>query len=374
MTDGGYPAIHPPLPTVVSNPGAPVATTLRFMAITFSNDDSTTVAAIDDFVSSVGLQPYWGLATGEYGVGTPTVASPVHLAETATGTIDDMAIESWLTTKLTTTGSPLGTPDSSTLYLIFYPSAATITEGGGTQCTAFGGYHYEISVNGAPVMYAVLPRCTTCGPGASPIDSLTGATSHEMIEAATDPFPVSNPAYAGPDQSYAVWTMLLYGEVGDMCVFDPAAFYTPSTYNHMVQRTWSNVAAAKGADPCVPALPNENFFFAVPDLRDPVHYNMPSFGISGTTAGLKVPIGQSKQLKVYVYSQGPTQPITVFAQGYPSSGTLTITPASATGVNGDVLTFNVTHNSDDATYGGAPFVVGVQLGSTDHYYLGYVGD
>ncbi len=346
----------------------------RFMSISFSNDVSTMVSVADDFVATVGSTSYWAAATSEYGVGAATAAPAVHLAETATGTLDDSNIQSWLNTKLTSASAPLGQPDSSTLYVIFYPANVTITLQGLTSCSGFGGYHEDMTVGSTPVMYAVMPRCAGFVPGASDADGLTGATSHEMIEAVTDPFPTNNPAYASVDGNHDIWNMILYGEAGDLCVWDPQAFFTPPGYSHMVQRTWSNQATGVGADPCVPALPSENYFSAVPVMNDTVNYYWQAYSYSGQTQGVKIPVGQSKTIDVDVFSQSATGPITVWGGAYPSSSTLTFSPGQATGVNGDVLHFTVNHVSDDPAYGSAPFVIGVQLGNTTHYYFGLVGD
>ena len=40
--------------------------------------------------------------------------------------------------------------------------------------------------------------------------------SHELVEAATDPFPASDPAFYGADQANLVWTLTTGGEVADM--------------------------------------------------------------------------------------------------------------------------------------------------------------
>src|SRR5204863_109487 len=83
-------------------------------------------------------------------------------------------------------------PDDETLIALFYPSGLTITEAGGgfagESCVTFGGYHSDLTLDaahgGKHVAYAVLPRCPTFGDLVG-IDAVTGAASHEFIEAAT---------------------------------------------------------------------------------------------------------------------------------------------------------------------------------------------
>jgi hypothetical protein len=166
--------------------------------------------------------------------------------------------------------------------------------------------------------------------------------------------------------------MVLYGEVGDICVYDSDAFYYPAGFPHMVQRTWSNAEAAAGRYPCVPTL--TPYFGATPEQNDTVTYNWAAYNQSGMTSGIKIPVGQSGTINIDLFSSGPTQPIQVNIMGYPNANTLTVTPSTLSGNNGDTLHFTAQHVSDDSAYGGAPFIVTAWIGDRYHYYLGWVGD
>jgi hypothetical protein len=303
----------------------------------FAGDDATTVASLTDFSQNVGSTSYWTATTSEYGVGAATGHPAIMLTQAAPTTIDDSAIQSWLATEFAgTDGFP--TPDANTLIVLYYPASTTITLQGATSCQQFGGYHNSASVNGQQVAYAVVPRCTG-------ID-LTGAASHELIEAATDPQPMVNPAYVQVDEGDLVWQLLLGGgEVGDMCAQFPNVFTTFPPFNHTVQRTWSNKAAKAGHDPCVPQLAGEVYFNAAPVLPDMAPINLG--GQTATIKSVSIPVGQSKTIPVQLFSDGPMAPWTVSAVdpavslGAPAP-LLSFSFDKTTGSNGDTLNLTIT--------------------------------
>src|SRR5262249_42285690 len=142
------------------------------------------------------------------------------------------------------------------------------------SCESFGGYHDSITLDEAhgarDVAYAVVPRCPSFG-HLHGVDALTAAESHELIEAATDPYPMTNPAFLEPDQAHLSWLLALGGgEVGDMCAQSPGAFTKFAELPYVVKRSWSNTAAMNSHDPCVPAPPDEVYFNSVPELGDSV--------------------------------------------------------------------------------------------------------
>src|ERR1022692_4639906 len=101
--------------------------------------------------------------------------------------------------------------DTNTFLIIYYPSTTTITNSSGNH-TCLGGfalaYHDAIFVPsiGATIPFAVVPDC---GLG---IETLTKASSHELMEGATDPFDTD---YHQVDN--LVWSYAFSGsEIGDM--------------------------------------------------------------------------------------------------------------------------------------------------------------
>jgi hypothetical protein len=353
---------------------------------------------MDELNSKVGATDYWTAATSEYGVGKLTATAPVHLTESAPTTIDDTGVQTWLSDHLTGKadgGAPFPAPTSDSLYVIYYPVSTTVTLQGSQSCTAFGGYHSSAKVNGKDIVYAVVPQCDWKDPAGSPTDpgyiqTITTATSHELIEAVTDPYPVTGPrTYTGlvePDYTY--WEIGFFGyEVGDMCSWMSTSDFEPAGLGYTVQRTWSNKAAAAGHDPCQPALPNEPAYYAgVPVMSDSV--TIKDQGQSYPTTGIKIPVGKSKTIEVDLFSDVPTGDWTVQAIDYSDANlvnhkpNLTFTwdkPTASgapgpTGNNGDKLHLTITVVASDPKYSGNAFVIKSTNGTTKTYWPGYVGN
>src|SRR5262249_23259800 len=157
-------------------------------------------------------------------------------------------------------GGILPPADDNTIYTVFFPEPVTLSLDNQKSCKEFGGYHSSTMQNGQAVIFAALPRCPLpmmMVPQMSKLDLVTSATSHELIEASTDPQPKITPTYAFVDDEHFYWKDFFLSEVGDMCAQEPFAFFTPTDVGYMVQRSWSNQAAKAGHDPCVPADPTE---------------------------------------------------------------------------------------------------------------------
>ncbi|HEY8079898.1 MAG TPA: hypothetical protein VIF62_37460 [Labilithrix sp.] len=299
------PAYVPSFPTVSSR-GGPVIASPRVVPIVFKGD--TMESDIDTFTKKLAASSYWtGVAT-EYGVGALTASDPIVLDETPDMNLTSEQIESWLVMKLTGATPELGAPDPNALYAVFYPSSTKITMdlgGGGApsqSCQAFGGYHSEITAGATKVGYAVLPRC-------SGLDDLTVATSHEIFEWATDPFPMSNAAFDRLDDAHWAFQATFIGELGDMCTFlDPGGYIKPAEIGYSVQRMWSNKASKAGSFPCAPTS-GGSYIQAIPEAADDTL--VPDFfDLSGlkqvTTKAIRVAPGKSKSVDVLVYSDKPS--------------------------------------------------------------------
>ena len=230
---------------------------------------------------------------------------PQHLSETAPATLADGDVQAWLTAKINA-GGGFPQPDANTMYVIFYPPATTVTLDGGALCQDFQGYHSDYAITpGQLVSYAVVGRCPPPVPGLAEIDEVTAEASHEIIEMATDPLPQDKPAYSDVDADHMGWAMIGGGaEIGDLCAPFPDSFYKPAGLTTLVQRVWSNAAAAAGHDPCQPdgASP---YFNSAPVLTDTLQVVGSPFG-SFTTKGVKIPVGSSKTIELDLYSDAPT--------------------------------------------------------------------
>ncbi len=377
MVSTKYPAPHPAAPKV-EDFGGPVLAKPRIVPVFFMNDSFQT--QLVDFETNLGATSYWAATTSEYGVGPITATAPVVVSDIPPMNTDDTGIQTWLTGKLNGNDPLWPVADENTIYVLHYPASTTITlqsqQGASQSCSSFGGYHDSVTLDAAhgsaSVAYAVIPRCSNFG-GLGGLDGTTGAESHELIEASTDPFPNNMTAYGQVDNAHLYWELALGGgEVGDMCAQSPGAFtkFSPSPYE--VQRTWSNASAKASHDPCVPELAGEVYFAAAPVLND-----MITFQGVGTMQGVKIPVGSSKTIDLDLFSDGDTGgPFDVQAldlnslMGGPSSMSFSLDRTQ--GQNGEILHLTITVNSAPQ-FGAGIFVVISSIGNQTNGWLGLVG-
>ena len=382
-----YPAPHPALPQLVNQANGKVLATPKLYLVVYPGYAHT--ANLQTFAQALGKTPYWTATTQEYGVGAIDYAGMKELTETAPAKITDTEVASFIGSKITS--GELGTPDTSTIYAIFYPETTTISSssggiGGGTSCSSFGGYHSDttLTVDGKAANYAfaVLPTCASFG-NLTGIDGLTGAASHELIEAVTDPFPSTrmgaDSAFATVDSDHFIWNIFGGTEAGDLCAQEADAFAKLSGFDFTVQRTWSNKAAKAGHNPCVPAAASA-YFQSGPVQNDDVMFTLPpNFGGGDVaTKGVTIPVGKSKAIEVDLFSDGPTSgPWTVSAEDtlakFGAGATLDFAWDRTTGVNGEKLHLTVTVKSASTAVPGAhPFTIVSTLGSKRAIWPGLV--
>jgi hypothetical protein len=373
-----YPAFHPDYPQVITS-GGPVLKTPKIVPILFPS--YVYAQQIADYVAKLPQQAYWPANVSEYGVGALTAGSVIQLTESAPATISDTQIQQWLVNKLNGSDPLFGTADEQTIYTIFYPESTTITMGsgqfGGTSCQSFGGYHDDITINGKYIPYAVIPLCTNFH-SLTPLDMVTGAASHEWIEAVTDPYPSDNPAFGGVDDNHAAFEFALGGgETGDMCAQYTTSFFKPTGFDYTVQRAWSNAAAKAGHDPCVPQLAGEAYFTSAPLLDDTLNLNL--FGQKLTTKGVIIALNQSKTIEVDLLSDAKTSGAWTVSAKEPSTiggtqpATLKFDWDRTSGVNGEKLHLTVTAIAA-SKYGVSPFVIVSSLGDQKSIWAGLVSN
>jgi hypothetical protein len=371
-----YPAPHAPMPQAVTSQG-PVMKAPKIVGITFQGDSLQT--DVDTFVTQIAAAtPYWSGATAEYGVGPLKALGPQHMAETAPATLADSDVQQWLTTQINADAGAFPQPDANTMYVIFYPDATTVTMGGGTLCQDFEGYHsdYALTPGGQFVTYAVVGRCPPPVMGLAEIDEVTAEASHEIIEAATDPLPMDQPAYLTVDAAHMGWALLGGGEIGDLCAAFPDSFYTPTGITSLVQRVWSNAAAMAGHDPCEPngASP---YFNSAPVLTDKVTIVGSPIGV--TTTGAKIPIGSSKTIELDLYSDAPTSGpwkvsvLDVTSAFFGGAPALSFKLDKTQGKNGDKIQLTVKALAK-SSLGASPFWIQNDLGSVSTVWIGLVGN
>ncbi len=380
-----YPAPHPPLPQLVNQAGGKVLATPKLFVIVYPNYPHTQ--GLISFAQKLGASSYWSATTKEYGVGPIEYAGMKELTgETPPSDIDDKGIQKLIADKLTS--GALGTADTNTLYLVVYPEKTTIHLDSQTSCSSFGGYHGDtpVTIGGKTNKYAfaVVPTCASFG-GLAGLDDVTGAGSHEIIEAVTDPFPSTDggkdSAYATVDMDHFIWNLAGGTESADLCAQNRDAFYKDSELGFMAQRSWSNVAAKASHDPCVPAA-NPVYFNSAPVLSEDVLFTLPpSYGGSTVpTKGVKIPVGTSKTIEVDLFSDGPTSgPWTVSAADalvlLGGNDTLDFAWDRTQGLNGEKLHLTITVKAKSTIVpGGHPFILKSTLNGRTLTWPGLVVD
>jgi hypothetical protein len=281
-------------------------------------------------------------------------------------------LESMLADNLSGSSPAWGTADPSTIYLFVLPPGSIQQDGEGACCTNYDGYHYEADV-GTGVAQVTVPYALSCacsgfdGPGVSDVQERTIDMSHELVEAATDPFPDSNPAYTQEDTADIVWTLVTDGEVADMCEFYDDANVIPPGSTYMVQRSWSNAAAARFENPCVPVVTTTPYLNSFPQLGS-ISY---SDGVDPpfATRGVHIPLGQSKTVNVALRSAtGVAHAWTVDSFDYNAVivggyAETTLQPPKASGTDGDMVELKVTPTSQDAYLRGEAFIIWSDYGN-----------
>jgi hypothetical protein len=229
-----------------------------------ANQPGFTRATINSFSSRFGVSGY-AARLGEYGVAAP-VFSSAHVANSACGatragnSVVTATVILWLLCEVTNpfSGVPapvLRAPISNDLYVVYLPRNTTITDGliiprftvlGHTfgpftvthsSCTDYGAYHAFGPALTGLFAFAIVPtRCavtsaTTSHPA---IEGVTLAASHEIVEAATDPFPLAS----WVDNTLTAAQKMTRGEAADICDFLNAS--PTQRLGFMWEPYWSN--------------------------------------------------------------------------------------------------------------------------------------
>jgi hypothetical protein len=268
-TDGGasgasnanfVPAPHQPYPLVTDH-GGPVVKNIELVSVYFEDDPLRN--DLEGFNTWIVASDYWSQVGAEYGVQAGTHKSAVPFAKPASP-ISDVQIGSWIDARVADGSLPK--PSANTVFALYYQAETRITAGASSSCTGFAGIHEVASIANSvftgTVPFIIVPRCSF-----EPGDELmiaTNAASHELFEAATDPFPLTNPAWlmdngVGPLEA---WQMLTGSETADLCenqFYDVIDGFT-------VQDMWSNSAAQAGNNPCQPSDPKHPFFSVSADM------------------------------------------------------------------------------------------------------------
>jgi hypothetical protein len=365
-------APHSPLPQLTYQ-GGPILVAPKIVTVTFPGDaNASTLETFDDAIVT---SAWWTAVTAGFcdgagaciGQGAPgghvelTTPAAASYTDSTSGGIS--SLQQLVSDEIATGTFP--PPDANTLYVIYFPPTTTITlaqgsDESGTSCDQFGGYHNSILVSPgatgttqpAPIVYAVIPECAPRqGSGLDPLQSLTFAASHEIVEASSDPVQTTTTLgyYLNlGDETALGWDLVVGGEAADLCV-DVTGLHDDETTadGYTVQRIWSNANAAAGIDPCIPLAANDVYFSVAP---------------SGTGAFAVLDVGQSATFEVDAFSTEAMGAWTLSGvdwatkQKRVNDPLLTFTFNGAPSVtvnNGDKVEVTVTLDADPAQLGGA---------------------
>ncbi len=340
-------ATHEPFPTVPDQGGARIASP-QVIVITYAEDPG---ARDDEAYVEWMMHSDWLTTVGrEWGVTTGSVVGNIRLPQPAPVSVTNSEIERFLSRGVADHTLPQpasGLADA--VYIVFYPEVTTITLDvlgqSSTSCAEFGGYHETFVTGGQTVAYAAIPTCASPPPGLTMLESIQVATSHELIEAATDAHPLADAAWALGPETTSGW-IVFGGEVADLCV---DVDWRDAT--HIATRVWSNTRAAAGLDPCVPTETSRPYF-NVSTTPDEARAVMP---------------GQTVTFPIIGWSSAPVSNWTVSA--YAGIGNMMpsvrVTPGRMNnGVTGTV-TVNIPADAPSGSYAG--IVVYSERSSSDHH-------
>jgi len=316
---------------------------------------ATTQSEIQCFFDAVVRSPYidWlsEYDTSSQRIGRGTTGSPVTIAQPVHPSLSltDDDLQGELRDQIRS--GLLPAPDNDTVYMIYFPPGYSLDDGSGghscgTQQGDFCGYHKSFAIDGQLVRYGVIPdpTCAACnGHGGDFFANIGDNSSHELLEAVTDPDPPSG------------W----YGssvEIGDG-VCDHVTVNLPGTF-YTVQELWSNArgqcfAPPPSAGPAQvdtpvldvasssamvgPLAPARNATligrcFANPTGDVQQNFSSAPIGVSLATSSFNhleitippSPIGQPGDATLYLFNQGG--PLTSTPYTYTSAITPTVSP------------------------------------------------
>lgn len=240
------PASHDPLPQVNSR-GGPVLAHPGVVLITYPNTPVADQAEqfIRWYLASDALHE----AGADYGVDRGTLVTRVQMTTPLPSYVASTTIIQPIHAMIADGRIP-SSPDPSQpyLYLMLLPPTTTRVDapwGLIHFCADEAGFHSQFGTTFEPLAM-VSTACIPADRGlATDLEVVSEIASHEIFEAATNPFVGTRPAYVLGESN--VWSF--YGsELADLCSWS----YERTADGHVVARSWSNSAAAAGRNPCVP--------------------------------------------------------------------------------------------------------------------------
>lgn len=245
--------------------GGPFMRHPRIVTITFRADDKALVSRLEQFGETITRTPWWRAVTEGYcakdgdciGEGQPGMA--VRLDDQLAAEVHAVELSALL--RRYAQAGRFGVLDENTLLVAYLPPGVHLRDAFVARYCGDGprGFHRALRMDKRIVGFAVLPRC---GDEAA----LTGTASHEILETAANP-DTSQHGFALVPSSVNLAFSAAGVEPVDPCGLLNRGTHQTQEGGFVVQRAWSNRAAANGQDPCVPAAPARPYLALIPQQR-----------------------------------------------------------------------------------------------------------
>ena len=230
--------------------------------ITFTSDEAALVTHLERFGDMITSTGWWRTVAAGYcstrgdciGAGTP--GQHIRLPDRLPRVVSDVEIERLIGDALRR--GQFGKLTPGALLVVYLPAGITLRSGAVSAFCAGGprAVHQVLRLPERKLPYAIIPRCAG-------IDLVTVSASHEILEMATNPEPAAR-AFALVRSSSHLGFTLAGVEPADPCGLLASDGSWPREAGYALHRAWSNAAAARGGDPCVPTPPARPFVALIP--------------------------------------------------------------------------------------------------------------
>ncbi len=274
---------------------------------------------LEDFYKAILQSPYFDWLSEynvtNYKISRGSFVTSFEDTNTNPTTVTQINPETYL--KGLIAANKLPPPDDDTIYMMYFPSGIDPTDGSGPSCISNGNYcayHNSYQATGGQmVRYGVMPDMDAggCSMGCGPqgFQSFTDVSSHELIEAVTDPDGTGWYDDGAPSSSQDNC-----GEIGDICAVGGAA-EGAMVAGFFVQNEWSDKYKK-----CIAVDPNTT-------AND--------FGLALSSTEITVPAGGSTDVTVTLTkTAGVAENIALTAPSPPTGVTAAFAPASVTSAGG----------------------------------------
>lgn len=228
-----------PAGATLTNYGGPVLKNVNVIPV-YWNSNVAYQSNLNAFYAAVTNSGYYDMLA-QYGIGRGTRGTPV-VDTKGTGTFTDAQVQAELNNLFAAGKLPL--PNANNYYPVHFPSGVTVVDSSGSaSCTQWCAYHGTYVRNGVNVNYGIIPDqgggCAGgCGSNSLRVNNLQSVSSHELVEATTDPAVGLATTYAPP----LAWYNSTYGEIGDICNAQQGTVVGGDGVTYVVQTEYSNSA------------------------------------------------------------------------------------------------------------------------------------